>query len=251
MTAALLAVLALAQWTTPIADAVESSGPQQAHARGRIIYNRACLWCHGADGRGDGPAGWAIGRFASPRPRDFVEDGFKFRSTPSGHRPTDQDLFRIITRGIAGTMPPYTSLSESERWDVIAYITSFNPESASEPPLPLAIPTPPLLPADASIAKGRHLYETLGCPSCHDSTAGNSGTRTDLLDSRGLAIRPTDLRSPKSFKNGARPEDIYRTLITGLDGTPMPSYAEQLTGQEDDGWHLANYILSLSADRGP
>jgi cytochrome c oxidase cbb3-type subunit 2 len=43
-----------------------------------------------------------------------------------------------------------------------------------------------------------------------------------------LPIAATDLTLPNRFKNGMRPQDIYRTLVTGFSGTPMPSYADSL-----------------------
>ena len=60
-----------------------------------------------------------------------------------------------------------------------------------------------------------------------------------------LRIRPADLRYPARFKNGAQAIDVYRTLVTGLDGTPMPSYAGVF---EDPGtlWDLVAYLGSLA-----
>src|SRR5439155_1047678 len=100
------------------------------------VYNHACAWCHGKDGRGDGPAAFSINKYLSPRPRD-------------------------------------------------------------------------------------------------------------LTDETGLRIRPADLRYPARFKNGAEPVDVYRTLVTGLDGTPMPSYADAF---DDRGtlWDLVAYVGSLA-----
>jgi len=47
------------------------------------VYNHACSWCHGKDGRGDGPAAFSINKYRSPRPRDFTRGRFKLRSTPA------------------------------------------------------------------------------------------------------------------------------------------------------------------------
>lgn len=247
-----IVIVALAAGVASGAHSGELHEHQQTLARGRIVYERACLWCHGAGGRGDGPAGWQIGRFRAPRPRDFVAESFKFRSTPSGTLPTDQDLFRVISRGIRGVMPPFGALLEAERWDVIAYIKSFNPAFQSERPVPLPIPQAPPSPSDETIARGRSIYRKFGCQSCHgEDGRGSSLAEAELTDARGLAIRPPDLTTPSSFKNGSRPQDIYRTLITGLDGTPMPSYGEILTDREDDGWALVNYLLSLADHQGP
>lgn len=37
--------------------------------------------------------------------------------------------------------------------------------------------------------------------------------------------------------------------MTGLAGTPMPSYADSFENPEEDSWHLANYVRSLGPDR--
>ena len=79
------------------------------------VYNHACAWCHGKDGRGDGPAAFSINKYLSPRPRDFTRGLFKLRSTPSGQVPTDDDLLRTIERGIPGYMPSFRGLTAGER----------------------------------------------------------------------------------------------------------------------------------------
>jgi cytochrome c oxidase cbb3-type subunit 2 len=43
--------------------------------------------------------------------------------------------------------------------------------------------------------------------------------------------------------------DIFRTMTTGLSGTPMPSYRDSLP--EEDRWALAYYVLALSAFKDP
>ncbi|MCY1286902.1 hypothetical protein D9M70_358820 [compost metagenome] len=44
-------------------------------------------------------------------------------------------------------------------------------------------------------------------------------------------------------------KDIFRTVSTGLSGTPMPSFSD--TVSEDDRWALAYFVLSLSAYTDP
>ncbi len=85
--------------------------------RGRAVYERDCLICHGARGRGDGPMSVSL----NPRPADFRVH------MAAGH--TDAQLFDWITNGVQGTgMPPFSAgLSTDERWDVINYIRTFAP----------------------------------------------------------------------------------------------------------------------------
>ncbi|MFQ5657861.1 MAG: c-type cytochrome, partial [Candidatus Methylomirabilales bacterium] len=85
-----------------------------------------------------------------------------------------------------------------------------------------------------------------GCPDCHgDSGRGDGPSAPTLEDYRGLHIPTTDLTNPTAFKNGNSQEDIYRSIMTGLNGTPMPSYDDAFKGKEDDVWHLVHYIMSL------
>ena len=100
-----------------------------------------------------------------------------------------------------------------------------------------------------SVQRGKVLFEEMDCHSCHGWQARGDGVVAlagELKDSRGLPILPNDLTNPTGWKNGATARDVVRTLFTGLDGTPMPSYQSQLMGHEKDAWHLANYLLSLS-----
>ena len=99
--------------------------------QGKTIYFRRCSFCHGLLGDGNGPAA----DYLDPRPRDFTLGTFKFRTTQSGELPTDEDMFRTVSRGLSGTgMQAFDSdlikngLSEQERWAVIFYIKTFVPE---------------------------------------------------------------------------------------------------------------------------
>ena len=73
-------------------------------ARGKEIYDLNCAHCHGE--KGDG-AGYGA-PFLVPPPRDFVGARFKFRTTAYGQLATDDDIFRIISRGATGAgIPPW------------------------------------------------------------------------------------------------------------------------------------------------
>jgi len=233
--------------------AVRAAKPEDnrlTREKGRQIFERSCIWCHGVGGRGDGPVAFYLGRYSSPRPRDFVQENFKFRSTASGELPTDQDLYRTVTQGIPGYMPSFALLTEEQRWQVIAYVKSFNPAFQEEKPVPLPMGPPPYPSSEESIQRGREVYGRYGCLVCHGTEGRGAGPESEahLQDSRGLRIRAADLTDRASFKGGAMPLDIYRSLVTGLDGTPMPSYADQIAGKENEAWDLVYYILSLSAE---
>jgi mono/diheme cytochrome c family protein len=207
------------------------------------VYNHACAWCHGKDGRGDGPAAFSIGKRLSPLPRDFTAGRFKLRSTRSGQLPTDEDLLRTVERGIPGYMPSFHGLTLHERHLAIAAVKRFYPGFADAHPAAVAAPDAGVL-ATGDPGRGRAAFEAAGCASCHgDRGRGDGPSAGQLRDDRGLPIRPADLRYPARFKNGSAPADVYRTLVTGLDGTPMPSYE----GAFDDPRALADLVAYVGS----
>jgi len=221
-------------------------------ALGKAVFEKSCKWCHGVKGKGDGPAAFFHQPYSGPRARDFTIANYRFRSTPSGYLPTDQDLFRTITKGIPGRMPSFAGLREIERWQVIAYIKAFNTDPESETSSPIVMREIPVPASSDSTQRGRVLYFQLDCHSCHGEDArgwGPVAMGNELRDDQDLVTFPTNLTNRPGFKNGSSARDIVRTLLTGLDGSPMPSYASQFEEQPDDVWHLANYIRSLSSSR--
>ncbi len=218
---------------------------------GELVYVKRCEQCHGPNGDGKGPA-WD---FMLPRPRIFEENmSYKFRTTASGALPTDQDLYDIISIGIPGTsMPGFAVLPESERWDLVAYLKSLAAEDFEDPDnLEEAYPMPELTgelappPAtEESLAKGKTLYEEAKCGQCHGELGrGNGPSWPDLKDDWSSPILPANLTNLESYRGGSRPFDIYRTISTGLNGTPMPAYSDSIA--PEDRWDLVNYIISLA-----
>ena len=217
---------------------------------GKALYEQACAFCHGIGGQGDGPDAFYLGPYSAPRPRDLTSGEYKFRSTPSGSLPTDDDLLRTLTVGIPGYMPSFQSLSDMDRRHLVAYLKTLSPafqegKAQSLPLLPGPIPATP-----ESIQQGRALYVALDCMTCHSEQVNSPEgllTQGKLKDRRGLTLHPRDLTNLTSYKNGHSPSDIARTILTGLDGSPMASYLEALEPHPEQVWHLVNYILSLSS----
>ena len=213
------------------------------HARIAQLYRRHCASCHGEKGDGNGPAA----HFLTPRPRDFAEGDFKLRSTAPGDIPTQEDLERTVRRGVPGTpMPAFgRSLSDAEVQAVIAVLKSFSSRfEADGAGMPLELPAPPPRRPD-TLALGRLAYEKLGCARCHgDNGRGDGPEATGLIDATCYPAHPRDLTLRARYKGGATARDIYRTLATGLDGTPMMALR---TGVSDaDRWNLAYYVSSLA-----
>ena len=211
------------------------AGSALAQPAGRQIYDDHCAVCHGTSGDGRGPA---AAKFATA-PRDFTAGRYKIRSTPSGQLPTDDDLRRSIAQGLPGTgMLAQDQLSPAEIDAVIAIVKEFSPRFAdARPPAPLPIPAaPPSSPTAAE--RGRALNAKAECHECHGREA-----RGDGPSAKDLKVKPPDL-TRRPFKVGATPRDIVRALLTGLDGTPMPSY--HLILEDDELWLIAYYVDSLA-----
>ena len=214
----------LLTWALPASAQAPPVGPQDP-SRGDAarLYAGACAPCHGSLGDGQGLRAYRLG---APQPRDFTPATFKFRSTPTGSLPTDEDLFRTISRGVPGTwMPSWKDLlSESERWAIIRYIKGFSEFFAEEDPDPaVVIPEDPGSTPER-VREGRFVYATLKCWQCHGALGrGDGPSANELEDDWDRKIWPYDF-TRGGYKNGAAPSDLYRTLVTGLTGTPMPAF---------------------------
>jgi cytochrome c oxidase cbb3-type subunit 2 len=214
---------------------------------GKSVYERRCAGCHGEKGDGKGPAATNV-VFTIALPRDFTAGVYKFRTTPTGSVPLDSDIYRTITVGVRGTaMPPWFNLPEDDRWDVVHYIKTFSEDFKLYPPeAPITVLRPPK-PTPELLARGKGIFEEMKCWECHGHEGRGDGPKSDALeDDFGSRIPPADF-TRGIFKSGPRPEDIFRTFMTGLSGTPMPSFSDSFTSP-DDGWALTFFVLSLSAD---
>lgn len=222
------------------------SPPDRAwFAPGRFVYQRHCAPCHGLTGRGDGELvrGWAV------RPRDFTRAEFKYRSTAYGKLPTDGDLERTIRHGVSGTaMPVFSQLTARELRSVVEYIKFFSPawlEAGNHAP-PMALdPAPDWFGARTgraqAAAQGRELF-LRACATCHGENGDGRGPAADSLrDSQDRPVRPADLRV--ELRSGRSPGDTWRTIATGISGTPMIGFLDALSAEEI--WSLTAFIRSL------
>jgi len=227
-----------------------SGSAQEAHIgklvgsakRGKALYVRYCVFCHGVygDGRGESAP------YLDPKPRDFTKAAFKCRSTPSGSLPLDSDLYDTISRGIhASGMPSWKPLLRQDRADLVAYIKTFSSAFQEEKPA-AAVPIPPEPPnSPESIQRGSELFQSMNCWSCHGKDGRGYGpSAATLTDSKGFPIAPFDFTSGSRFKCGESDRDMFRDLVTGLDGTPMPSFASAMN--DNQRWDVVHYIRSLS-----
>jgi len=207
-------------------------------SQGQTLYERTCATCHGTGGRGDG----VIASHLLTPPRDFTQAVFKVRSTPSGSLPTDLDLFQTISRGMHGTdMAPWARLSERERWALVEHLKSLSPRFGGETPEPsVAVPPPPRWSRSALKKRGEALYWQLQCRNCHGPAGRGDGPGVREYASEGKRVRIRDL-ARADFVRGDDARDIFLTLRTGMDGTPMGAY--ELPPEEL--WSLAYYVREV------
>lgn len=215
---------------------------------GKIVYERHCVICHGVKGDGKG-AFFTVVQEASLAsgiyPRDFTIGVFRFRSTSTGCLPSNDDIKRMISRGILRShMPAHPDLPEEEAAAVIEHIKTFFAEwGQMEPCNPIIAKKPVWLGTPDSVKKGEKLWKDMKCWECHgDQGRGDGQKSNQLKDDWGKQIVPYDFTSGAA-KRGDAPEDIYLAYTTGLDGSGMPSYEDSMS--DEDRWHLVSYTLKL------
>jgi mono/diheme cytochrome c family protein len=207
---------------------------------GRVIYKDRCAVCHGPKGDGKGEAAKDL----LIKPADFTSGVFKFRSTKD-IAPTDADLFKTVARGLHGTaMLPWLGLDAVEKWQAVYYIKTFT-DLFDDEKAPETVKAPNAVrPETEYIAQGRQVYKKARCYECHgDEGRGDGEKAKKLKDDLQRPIKPRNFRE-QTLKRGRNVEDIYLTVATGLNGTPMLSYSSILT--EDEMLAVAYYIRSLT-----
>jgi mono/diheme cytochrome c family protein len=82
-------------------------------SKGNNLFQTNCSGCHGADGKGDGPAGSGL----NPKPRNFHSvEGWT-------NGPKIDEMFTTITKGINGTgMPSFDNIPVEDRFALIHYV---------------------------------------------------------------------------------------------------------------------------------
>ena len=269
---------------------VDKPGYDRLHlALGRDVYTQQCAGCHGTTGDGKGPAAVHL----NPPPRDYRNGVFKFTSTPRGSKPRRDDLRRILTYGAKGTsMPAFRFMPEIEREAVIDYVQTlaargeleinlvreatdelteeedFDPATVAEyvtdidrawaraeeelvRPVTVNPAKTPETVRDGAVA-----FAEMYCVKCHNRDAAGSKSADVGQDIWGRTAYPANL-AMGMLHGGRRPEDIYRRIYSGINGTPMPaskdpnSAAGETPEQRSDRiWHLVHFVTEVIENNG-
>ncbi len=220
--------------------------------KGRKVYQRYCASCHGVNGDGDGVV------YHEPQiaPRDLTGKShvshqvtFKFKSNSYGSLPADDDLYKTIRQGLAGTtMPAFDYLPSADSKAVVEYIKTFSylewKYKGVEEQIRIA-DIPAELFSSEWINAGRMLFSR-SCMACHgDLENGKYSTEMKELqwskDGKPIRAIPRDFTA-EPLRRGRSVKDIYTTLYVGIGGTSMPSYSSL---RDEELWQLVAYVRYL------
>ena len=101
------------------------SGDTKAAVAGKTTFTANCMVCHGPLGQGDGPAAAAL----TPKPANFTT------STE-----TEGGLFWKLGEGRGAMVSFKTSLTENQRWEIVAYLKTLQKGAPTATPAPDVIP---------------------------------------------------------------------------------------------------------------
>lgn len=273
-TVALAVLIGFVSWGFGVPSAVAQTGTTASEAdlaAGKKLYEERCMHCHGEEGDGQG---WAT-PVVEPKPRDFTSGTYKFRTrheTEDGNRlPSDEDIYRSIAEGLHGSsMPGWEGFFTGQQiWQMVHYIKTFSELFEEDKPGPALDAGGDIASSADSIAKGKQYFEEdFDCDSCHGMVGRGNGQQAldGLEDDWGSRIWPANLTRPWTYRGGHARRDIFRNIALGINGTPMPAFADpdpMLEARETDDaeekkeletearelrekiWHVVNYVQSL------
>jgi mono/diheme cytochrome c family protein len=176
--------------------------------QGQAIFNDKCAPCHGTTGMGDGPQAANLANPVAP-----------IGSADLARQAKPVEWYNIVTNGqMAQYMPPFSgSLTDRQRWDVVAYILSLSN------PLQL-------------VDEGSAVY-TESCAACH----GDAG-RGDGPQAASAAAKVPDWSDPSRLAQFSA-QDIYDATTKGI-APGMPAFSGKLNA--DQTWAVAAYVRTLS-----
>ncbi|MCC7337808.1 MAG: c-type cytochrome [Pirellulaceae bacterium] len=261
----------------PAAQAAPGEVPgqptQEDLQHARQLYLDHCAGCHGENGGGLSVAS----QYLFPRPRDLRAGKFRLVSTQN-NVPSRQDLHSILLRGMPGSsMPPWGHLSLADREALVDEVYRLRAEGARDEYVKMlreiegieddelededvqqeiadfvkrsivagaSSEVPKLADTDpASIARGHEQYLAQGCAQCHGND-GKGESKIAMFDAENMPSTARDF-TLGIFKGGDDPSSLYRRIVYGMPGSPMPSSNQLTPAQVND---LVNFIRSLSTE---
>lgn len=185
----------------PLSIAVISPPEQKPDLmNGGLIYAEKCAPCHGYTGMGDGSLSGNLE--IAPT---------KIGDTDIGRSAVPAEWHEIVTEGrLNRFMPPFSSLSNSERWDVVTYALTLST-------------------TQSELGRGEERYVEL-CADCH----GNEGE---------IVLGNTALSDP-SFISTRSLEDMTEVIVNG--GDTMPAFQDLI--DEEDLWAIGAYIRFFASE---
>lgn len=155
---------------------------------GAAIYTEKCAACHGVAGLGDGPDGKQL-------PVTVAALGLP----ETAHKASPAAWFTTVTQGnIDRFMPPFLSLSDQDRWDVVAYALTLHTTADQ-------------------IETGKTLFEE-NCADC-----GNIFENQEMMAS----LSPDQL--VKMMKEGAGDMPAFASNLSNEDAYAVAAYIRTLT----------------------
>jgi mono/diheme cytochrome c family protein len=199
------------QQPVPSGESLPVSGPHYPLVppnpeNGASIYADKCAACHGDTGQGDGPQAAQL-----PNP-----------ATPIGTRAvarqaSPQDWYAIVTNGnLDRLMPPFGSLSDTERWDVVAYVYTLST-------------------SDIELALGKDIFLE-NCAECHGENGNGKGPQA-----AGLTTPLPDFTA-QTFMAQFSTADFYQA-VSEVPSGEMHAFADLLDDQQR--WAVSSYIRSM------
>lgn len=176
-------------------------------SQGEAIFSEKCAPCHGVTGLGDGVQ-------ADQLPNPVTA----FASPETSRNAVLSEWFDLVTNGnLERFMPPFQSLTDRQRWDVVAYAFLLGT-------------------SQDVLSQGELLYQA-DCATCHGDRGQGDGP-----DASGLAVKPTNFTN-QEFMAQKTNQDFFTAISNGIDPA-MPPFEEQFP--EEQRWALASYIRSFS-----
>lgn len=211
-----------------------SGDAASASSEGLKLFQQHCAVCHGPAGAG--------GRAAPPLINPYMKSA------------THGEIFWVITNGVASHgMPSWARVPETQRWQIVAFLTSLNASQGSAsrldaakvkpalyatfvPVKPVFVHVPekarpkrnPLAGDSVACAGGRKLFQQ-HCAQCHG--AAGEGTK-----------HAPALINPEMVM--ATPGSVYWVITNGVVRHGMPSWSKLPEVQR---WQIVSFLASMNA----